>query len=109
MSAQVIQLNDHRAAARKVPLKPSRKRNRRYVFERGADGYGDFMRGRKYAEGPIKNADSAEIEGAFWAIVKEAMRRAEGGEHSRKPWEPTADGFLQSIARYVATGVILSA
>jgi hypothetical protein len=76
------------------------------LFARTAKG--GFMRGRRLAEVMIERADQTTIELAFQSLVREAMQRAaRGGKRSRTPWTPVSDGFLQGIARFVATGEIL--
>ncbi len=107
MRAQVIQLCNCRKAAPTYKARRSRKGAAESLFERTGAGYDDFIRGRKFAELLIKRAEQTEIEQAHWAIINEAVRRRlKGGEHSRKAWTPVNDGFLQSIARYVATAKI---
>lgn len=127
--SNVIQLSEYRRPA--VSAECQRKaeiamaiemlQRRQHFFERRARSaqvpVSDFRRGWMCAAAIIEHAKLAEmiehcrsvemIEAAFQSIIKEAMqRRATGGKYSRTPWTPTSDGFLHSIARYVATGKV---
>ena len=118
MSAQIIRFSDYaregRPAAETEPTALDRLIVRTLadeapaLFARTAVPFEDFMRGRRLAEFMIERADQTTIELVFQSLVREAMQRAaRGGKRSRTPHTPGSDGFLQGIARFVATGEAL--
>jgi hypothetical protein len=112
MSAQVIPFSSRRSrqAPADNPKLRERKRmcSRKKIFERSGNNFEDSMRGRAYACLLIEGADAAEIQKAFWAVIREALQhRATDDKHDRDPWSLASFGFLHAIAIYISTGKVL--